>query len=403
MVQPRLLVTCLYICGVICLCHQAESSLFADEGWRSYSISEQQVPGSQCLFEDLNGDGFTEGVGFQQGVGDNPELVVYLRPEKPDQAWRTIPLGEVAIADGMTLADLDGDRRIEIVATYGLHTLRVFEPATDPLSIDRANTWAARNVQIANLKLPNATLLTAEIDGDAGSEIVITSQKQIGWTNSMQSETWDYYRVADVVSPESIRIADLTRDGRDDLLFCQSEGPFAGIHWLTNPGTDVVVRSEGWLHTQIGPTKDTYASLAVGDFGNDGLNDVVGATTAGVLQLFVQHRPNPPGWKPLTVPSQLDAKSGLALAVADINADGRQDIVHAASHSEDAAATSLVWFEQRISRVGPIWLVRTISPRIDGRLRQLSMMDIDRDGDLDVICTIDGPQQSRTVWFENAR
>ena len=124
-------------------------------------------------------------------------------------------------------------------------------------------------------------------------------------------------------SPESVAIADVTDDGRPDVLL--------STRAASDPDNDYKLfvfpqMPDGTLGTPVKYSTDgqfgDHMGLGTGDLNGDGRDDVVLATTGGI-DIFYQA----PGGG--LQPPQLTATSNQAFAavVADMNLDGHQDIV----------------------------------------------------------------------------
>ncbi|HET8733716.1 MAG TPA: VCBS repeat-containing protein [Anaeromyxobacteraceae bacterium] len=149
----------------------------------------------------------------------------------------------------------------------------------------------------------------------------------------------------------SIAIADLDGGGRLDVLTALSSSNPASsflsarIQLPAAPGTfDAPVRS---------PTGLVPVAMAVGDLDGDGLPDVVvadaGAGPAG-YGVDVQYRvPATPGAFTAPVVLPLGALIPVDVALADLDGDGRRDVVVAAS----GASSVQVFFQQPSGAFGP--------------------------------------------------
>lgn len=140
-------------------------------------------------------------------------------------------------------------------------------------------------------------------------------------------------------------IPDLDGDGRDELLV-SGDGYGAGVVWILSPGAsgtfalaDAPIRIEG-----LDPDDTFGAAVAVGELDGDGLLDLLVGAPTGATNGVAAGRAHPvlggldPGVHPLGdvvfAGGALGDNYGRAVAIGDLDADGRADLAIGAPASD---------------------------------------------------------------------
>jgi hypothetical protein len=209
-----------------------------------------------------------------------------------------------------------------------------------------------------------------------------------------------------IPNPAHAEVADLDADGIKDLLIANlgSEVPtdkrVGSVVWLKGQpdGSFMPVTLAGGL----GRVADVQAA----DFDGDGDLDLVvaafGWLEAGEI-LFLENRTIEAG-KPIFVPSTVDSRHGaIHVPVADLNGDGRPDFVALFSQEHE---TVVAFLNAGNHQFLPQVIYNAPHPAFGSSGIQL--VDMDGDGDLDVLLTNGDSMDSQMLrpyhgvqWLEN--
>ena len=183
----------------------------------------------------------------------------------------------------------------------------------------------------------------------------------------------------------ALQVADVSGDSVPDLITVDATGVL------------LLVQDGSWSQVRVG-TGMTPNQLAVGDVDGDGDLDIAGVGDGFVA--WWQAAPNGGADVDFTVRTLLTAPdggpwdSGAAIGLGDLDADGDLDIVAGSDGAHDA---NLAWWEN-LNGDGATWEMHSLTGSIDG-VGDLQVVDIDGDGDLDVLGEA-APDQT-IAWWEN--
>ena len=236
------------------------------------------------------------------------------RGDPATDQWKRHIIGSPRAHD-IEIGDVDGDGRMEIVTrSQGKEGNEIIIWKRGP-----DDSWAKRSIDCPT----GEGLALGDIDHDGKLEVIIGGR----WykaTGDILHDPWEEHVFADWHPDAVVKIADMNKDGRLDLVLTRSEGPYR-ISWFEVPPDP-----EGgeWIEHVIDDSIDFAHSLAICDMNNDGHLDVVTAEMhqsprKRVIVYFNQG--DSIEWK-----RQVIATTGSHnLCVADIDGDGNPDIVGA--------------------------------------------------------------------------
>lgn len=221
----------------------------------------------------------------------------------------------------------------------------------------------------------------ADLDADGDLDLVVgASGSTIWWFEYQSAEKWEMHVVGDdAFTDRGGTMMDVDGDGLIDQV--------SGGSWYKNPGN----KNEIWERYENGAIF-AYDNIAA-DLNNDGTKELIALSPQdGLFVYFVGSKPDKK-WKKVSVGDGVPG--GISpMGVGDIDTDGDLDIVR-----------SDVWYDN-VNGDGSKWTIhRTIgyikSQGEFGRSARIYVIDMDKDGDMDVVQCEANNAESRLVWHEN--
>jgi hypothetical protein len=241
-----------------------------------------------------------------------------------------------------------------------------------------------------------STILAADLDGDHLADLVVTVNASAQSLYILRSDPSSPGRflepqVLDVSFPNQVAVADVNGDGLPDLLIAADTVMVA----LQNPDAPGTFLPPVTLYTNpstSGPT--AFVAIATGDLDGDGTPDLVVADETSVRALYLV-----PGATPtvrssavLLTNAVVPNAGATAVAVADIDGDGRQDVIVL-----DPALKAVGVLLQSPVAAGQ-WLPVSSYSLPEGTGSKLLIADLDGDGHPDLIV---GGSAAVAVWLQN--
>ena len=318
------------------------------------------------------------------GGGDPPAAADAARPAASVLEFTRIVVDAGASGDCKAIGDIDGDGRPDLVIG-GASLVWYRNPGWQKTVIATARREFTTDCQAVDVDNDGRVdIVTGDGEGDGnvvwfrnrggGTGIERWLAQAVGGTRAERwlerllgrPGWWRHTIGTHGHWVHDVEVADLDGDGRPDLV---TQGH--GTHlWYQDPGN-------GWSRHELGAPARTQEGLGIGDVDGDGRIDLVqGGWWFG----------NPGGrataWTAHPFATGYDGGSYTA-AVADLNADGRPDIVLAEAHQR----RELAWFEAPADpRQGP-WPRHRLAG--DMGAHKLNVADMDGDGRPDIVAGLE--------------
>lgn len=324
------------------------------------------------------------------------------------QQWQNITVAEgldAAAPEDAALADMNGDGLLDILVAAELsHVLYLQNPGTNP----RTEEWP-------RLKLPMTVghgsyirVFAADLDGDGQPEVIAPNKgaqipgpadfavshpvsifKVSG--DPLMGDNWQEVELGRYSIPQNSEPVDLDGDGHIDIVV-GSRGE-ERLAWFENPGDGTL----NFIEHAIGMNGARMAgfNLEYADLNHDGRLDIIGASTGRVgsgLAWIAQPERINDAWNAYFIGS-FTPDSMTGLEIADINDDGHVDIMAGSySRGDRESDESSADLSTPLGRLGWFenpgdatgeWIRHDISRRIRGMFDKFIASDMDGDGDVD--------------------
>lgn len=220
-----------------------------------------------------------------------------------------------------------------------------------------------------------------------------------GWT-AVNVGVHERHLADDRDGATGLRAYDLDADGDLDIVSAAREDTNAQVAWFENPG-GVLDPFAIWTQWRVGSLRDAYA-IDIADVTGDGRPDVI--ATGGLqqqLMLFVQPAEGPErpyDWDSFPIVT-FESFEPRDVRTIDLDNDGFLEIV------VGGTAGAVRYFERNINPTAE-WtaaVVTTFDP--PGEVGLLGWGDFDGDGDFDLIAVLDADVANdvddRIVWIRN--
>jgi hypothetical protein len=366
--------------------------------WTRHTIDDSSRGADGVRLHDADGDGLLDIVtGWEEGG----VVRLYKNPGagKAREKWPTFKVGSAPNVEDAVMADLDGDGFTDVISSSEGKTRTMFVHWGTSRDLKKSE-WKTEAVPASVKSMMWMFALPMQIDGRHGLEIFAGGKgegAELGWWEAparpRQLSDWRWHRLREVGWLMSLASSDMDGDGDLDLVFSDRKGPRTGCFWLENPGTEKIAGP--WVEHAIGAGGSEAMFLSLGDVDGDGLQDVVVAVKPKEL-LFLR-RLSRDGQRWQTERIQLPENSGNAKAVSigDLDLDGRADLVFTCEGA-DKGKSGVMWLSK--DRAQNKWLPHDISGP-DGIKHDLApLLDLDGDGDLDVITCEE--TKNLVFWYE---
>jgi len=351
-----------------------------------HEISNDQPGASSVFSADIDGDGNVDVLSAARTTGRIAWFHAYREPGSPPAfQLRTITTA-VGVPLAVFAADLDGDGDIDVLsAGFEDDTIAWYEN-------DGASTPVFTAHDITTTADGAASVFAADVDGDGDQDVLSASRFDgaVTWHENDGAVDPVFTARSIGVAPgaTSVIAADLDGDGDTDVAAASLTDDT--VAWYDNQGgtpptfTRHVVSTDG-----IAPVR-----VVAADVNGDGRQDLVSASRGdGTISWHANLGGSPPTFA--TIEVSTSAESAQSVYAADLDDDGDTDIVSTASVAGfPATRDEISWYENEGT---PVFPEHSIFRSADGAVAAAAA-DFDGDGATDVASA---GRSDKVAWYRN--
>lgn len=379
-----------------------------DGPWVRHTIDDTGRGADGVRVADVNGDGLPD---VTSGWEQSGISRAYLHPgiDAVRDPWPGVTVGATPNVEDAVWADVDGDGNMDVVSCSEGQTQSVFVSFA-PSDLDDfldASKWETEAIP-ATVGRRWMYAAPMDVDGQAGIDLVVGGKRGdaiLAWLESPRSgdprdlSAWKLHEISDAGWVMSIEVLDMNDDGRLDLLVSdRASSVVHGVRWVKRPNDPVRLTSP-WPDHLIGASNRSPAFIAPALDQNSSVTGVVVPSGSERLTLFQRADPAATLWSEHTIPFPSNVGTPKSVAVGDIDQDGTLDVVLASTNLTDQQ-DGIVWLSGAAQPLEGPPQQFDLSGAQGEKFDRMELLDLDGDGDLDVLTT-EEVQQFGVIWYEN--
>jgi hypothetical protein len=393
----------------ICIAQLSSLVVYSEDHqqyWARHTIDNSSSGADGVRLSDVNNDGRMDIVtGWEEG--GVVRLYINPGPNNSKKRWPFVTVGEVASPEDAVLVDLDNDGYKDVVSCS--------EGKTNQITVHWAPTNSSEYMDSTKWKsefFPSSKdytqwmfCLPIEIDNQNGIDLIVGSKNnnaQIGWMQSPKNprdlSTWKWYPIKETGWIMSIFAFDINHDSKNEILFSDRKGDDPGCFWMTWSSSPNNLPISWHIH-KIHSKNAEYMFMDANDLDSDGTIDICSAVKGDDFYWFQPKNTSLKSWERKTIPFAPNSGSGKAIRIVDLNNDKKNDLVYSCEHA-NGSKEGVFWIETTTDFKNPEWKHHPISGPDGIKYDLLELLDLDDDGDIDII-TCEERDQLGVIWYEN--
>ncbi|MEC7566600.1 MAG: VCBS repeat-containing protein [Planctomycetota bacterium] len=381
----------------------------AESPWLRHVIDHASQGADGARLFDANQDGLPDVVTPWEEGG---VIRICLHPgfETVGEPWPAVTVGHVGSPEDAVLVDLDADGNVDVVSSCEgvVRSMFVHWAPRDPSHYGDATRWKTEPIPVVWKSQAWMYALPMQIDNRYGIDLMISSkgdQASVGWLESPENprdlSAWKFHRLYSAGWVMSLISADVNHDGFEDVLITDRRGAGRGLLWLEHPARKIRRTPDVWPVHRVGGGEYEMMFMDVADLNGDRRLDIVAATQQSEILVFLRQNKNrKPRWTEHAIAAPFNLRKGKSAVMGDIDLDGIVDIVHSTEPNPGVRRPGVTWLQRASVDTFGNARLRPISDTAGIKFDLLQLVDLDGDGDLDVM-TCEERDNLGLIWYEN--
>ena len=380
------------------------------EPWELHTIDASSSGADGVKLADINKDGLLD---ITTGWEEGGLTKLYLHPgkEQVHELWPSVVVGKTADVEDAVFADMTNDGMLEVVSCAEGKTEKIFVHYANSHDLQNSSTWQQQILPASDGLMKWMYAEPLQVDGENGVDLIAAGKGAnsfIGWFEAPEDASdlngWKWHAISPMGWVMSILLRDMDGDGDMDIIVTDRRLEMQACRWLENPGLGAA-QKDMWPSHTIGGDKLEVMFMTMADINGDGNEEVIVCErTNQTILIYSRLNRSGTSWAEKLIHIPESTGSAKSIEAGDVNNDGIIDLV-LSTNTNGKQLAGLTWIDgNELNKAGKVTF-QEISGRHNAKYDKVELLDIDLDGDLDVlICEEnygDSSEGLGVVWYEN--
>lgn len=391
--------TCFILASALSVTAWAQSA-----AWERFTIDDKYRGADGVRMADANGDGQLDLV---TGWEESGLTRVYLHPGplQVKSPWPAVTIGQTPSVEDAVWVDLNGDSHLDVLTSCEGKEQSLWWHVCHGDDWLQAENWRTEVIP-ASRQLTRWMFATPISDPPSSASretrVFLGSKNPNGMVAMLRAPLereppeWTITPLAAAEWIMSLEALDVDGDGDIDCLYTDRKGDQSGLYWLENRGDDT------WPRHLIGGLGREVMFVSVLPPAADAPLQVVVAVKPHEVFWFSAQDSTGKQWslEIIALPQTERIGNAKGIAVGDLDMDGVAEIVFSCEGA-DAPKSGVVYFKR--DRANGQWQLRDVSGPAGIKFDLLQLVDLDGDGDLDILTCEEreGGLGLGLIWYAN--